>query len=87
MEAEAQKLRHCERRTAVWGWVTHLSLSQRTVQSSMDVCGGPSSLPPPTGCSWRCALFNGSPGMTVSSGSVGDTHRSNALAVHDEWDS
>jgi hypothetical protein len=22
MEAEAQKLRHCERRTAVWGWVT-----------------------------------------------------------------
>ena len=22
MEAEAQKLRHCERRAAVWGWVT-----------------------------------------------------------------
>jgi hypothetical protein len=22
MEAEAQKLGHCERRTAIWGWVT-----------------------------------------------------------------
>jgi hypothetical protein len=96
MEAEAQKLRHCERRTAVWGsfsfsadsTIIHGRWPLTTVRGSNGdnwrsmQCGGPFSLPPPTRRSWRCASFNGSPGMTVSSGSVDGSDCSNALAVY-----